>query len=219
VMDLVGQDLKVMSPSLGANNGAVNFCVTNYGYPPLYQSLAASTNTRANVQENFFILSRGNQTWTGTGYVVITNTVQGNLYSLYRFSMTTNASAANVPAMLYTNFLNISYTNSPPWSRLIDGVVGLRLQAFDVNGALITNNLPASLMKTNALPNVPGEAGYIFYGNAVPASVEIEMATVEDRALQQAEVQGAGSLTNQAGKVHIFRERVSIPNVDPSAYQ
>lgn len=229
-MDLMTGDLREMSPSLGANNGAMNFCVTNYGYPPLDQSLTASSNTRTNVQENFFILSRKNQDWTGTGYVVITNSAQGNLYSLYRFSMTMNVSASNSPAQLYTDFLNTDYTISPPWSRLIDGVVGLRVHAFDLNGALINTNVLASLMRTNSLPNLPGETGYVFYGNALPASVEIEMAVLEDRALQRAESlpddvpappndRRTLYLQEQAGKVHIFRQRVSIPNVDPAAYQ
>jgi hypothetical protein len=64
------------------------------------------------------------------------------------------------------------------------------------------------------------------FSNTLPASVEIEMATFEDRTLQRAEsfgsYQGATNYLaspDQSGKVHVFRQRVSIPNVDPSAYQ
>jgi hypothetical protein len=63
------------------------------------------------------------------------------------------------------------------------------------------------------------------FSNTLPAAVEIELGALEDRTLQRAE-SFAGSpaaqinyLQQQAGKVHIFRQRISIPNVDPSAYQ
>ena len=222
-MDLMTGDLRGMAPSLGANSGAMNFCVTNYGYPPVYQSLAPiSPNTRTNVQENFFILSRGNKngvpTWFGRGYAVYSSPT--NLYSLYHFSTDHPVGSSGAPDdLFYMDFSNFLASPNSHGGHLVDGVVGLRLQAFDLNGALINTNAPASLMRTNSLPNLPGEAGYVFYGNALPASVEIEMATVEDRTLQQAEVKGVGWLTNQVGKVHVFRQRVSIPNVDPAAYQ
>jgi prepilin-type N-terminal cleavage/methylation domain-containing protein len=226
-MDLMAQDLKATAPSMGVNNGAVNFCVTGYGYPPLYQSLVASGNMRANVQENFFILSLGNQngvpTWFGTGYAVYLSPT--NLYSLYRFSANSPVATPGMPGNLfYVSFRN--FTNAPAgYSHLVDGVVGLRLTAFDVNGAPVTNSLPASLMRTNSLLNVPGQPGYVFFSNAVPASVEIEMATLEDRTLQRASTWPNNSigqsnyLAQQSGKVHVFRQHVSIPNVDPSAYQ
>ena len=57
------------------------------------------------------------------------------------------------------------------------------------------------------------------------ASVEIDLGVLEDRALQRAETWPNGSLlqsnylAQQAGKVHMFRQRVKISNVDPSAYQ
>ena len=63
------------------------------------------------------------------------------------------------------------------------------------------------------------------FSNTLPASVEIEMAALEDRALQRASTwpnNSAGQsnyLAQQAGRVHIFRQRVTVPNVDPAAYQ
>jgi len=234
-MDLMAQDLKTMAPSLGASNGAVNFfAANNPNYSPLVQSLTASPGNmqRTYVLQQFFVLSRVNQSWTGTGYVVVTNSTQGNLYSLYRFSMTTNVSAFNSPAQLYTNFLTVSYTNSPPWSHLIDGVVELRVRAFDDNGGWMTNTLNFAGGQTNKnnnvlfLPPASGETGFYMFSNTLPASVEIEMATFEDRTLQRAgsfgSYQGATNYLagqNQSGKVHVFRQRISIPNVDPSAYQ
>jgi hypothetical protein len=68
------------------------------------------------------------------------------------------------------------------------------------------------------------------YSNAVPAAVELQMGLIEDRTLQRAESLGNGQfpylntaqrnyLAQQSGHVHLFRQRVSIPNADPTAYQ
>jgi len=169
-------------------------------------------------------LSRGNlngvPTWTGTGYAVITNPPSGSpLYPLYRFTTNLPVASAGAVVSLFTgfvNFLNVLPFAQTNYSHLIDGVVDLRLHAFDVNGALIITNLP-SYYGTNLPVDVPV---YYFFSNALPASVEIELATLEDRTLQRAESLPAGSvrvqyLQQQAGKVHVFRQRVSIPNVDP----
>ncbi len=99
-----------MSPSSGQYNistGAANFyaAVTTYASPPspLIQPLVASSppQSRTNVLENFFILSRGNAngvpTWYGVGYAVGTNAPPGSLYSLYRFA-TNHPVAAVDPA-------------------------------------------------------------------------------------------------------------------------
>jgi hypothetical protein len=62
------------------------------------------------------------------------------------------------------------------------------------------------------------------FSNALPASVEVELGILEDRTLQRAEsipIANVRSnyLAQQAGKVHLFRQRVWIRNVDPSAYR
>ena len=231
VMDLMASDLKLMSPSMDTNNGAVNFYAnTNVNEQPLVQPLVASSQQRMNVLEQFFILSRQNQTWTGVGYVVVTNSPQGDLYSLYRFSATTNAQLAGDPAaMLFNLFTNCALTSM---SHLMDGVVSLTVRAYDVNGGWMTNHVvfTGGQVATNKnvyffLPATFGETGFDMFSNTLPASVQIEMGVLEDRALQRAESLSASPsaqasyLQQQAGAVHVFRQRVSIPNVDPSAYQ
>jgi hypothetical protein len=235
-MDLITDDLRALSPSQGfftnrvGDFGPVNFYAgTNYYQnPPLIQSLVASTGSRTNVQQDIFILSQGNlngvPTWTGTGYLVCLS--PSNTYSLYRFStnrpVAQNLSASN---LFWGDFKNFrTYPNSGSYSKLLDGVVGFRVQTFDANGGLILTNRATIL--TNAQP-----PSIVFYSNALPASVEIEMATIEDRTLQRAESRPADLpalppgdsrtkyLQDQAGKVHVFRQRVAIPNVDPSVYQ
>ncbi len=70
-----------------------------------------------------------------------------------------------------------------------------------------------------------GLTGFEMFSNTLPASVQIEMGVLEDRALQRAEslsvsaTAQAGYLAGRAGQVHVFRQRVLIPNADPSAYQ
>lgn len=154
VMDIIAQDFRNMTPSLGVSNGPVNFYVGFYPNPnkfpysgtypnvimPLIQPLVGSANgsSRTNVLESFFILSRNNRTWTGTGYTV--GVLSTNfLFPLYRFSMSANISSANAPAVLFTNFWYSfpQYSipqNSTNWSHLIDGVVDLRVRVFDPAG-------------------------------------------------------------------------------------
>jgi len=237
-MDLMADDLRAMSPSLGQNNitnGAVNFYAnTNANGQPLVQSLIASSQSRTCVLENFFILSRGNQngvsTWHGVGYAVATNAPSGPLYSLYRFA--TNHPVASVdPAFIFTNEFRSFLNNPAAGSHLMDGVVSLTVRAYDVNGSRMTTNIifSAGQNVTNQnvfyFPPAWGQAGFAMFSNTLPASVEIEMGVLEDRTLQHAESLGgnflaqSNYLAGSAGKVHVFRQRVSIPNVDPAAYQ
>ena len=233
-MDLISTDLRGMSSSLQRSNGAVNFyAAVPSGYLPLVQSLVASGQSRTNVLENFFILSRQNQTWTGTGYVVGTGSVS-DINPLYRFSMSTNVASAD-PWWLFYHFTNdvandIANNSFTNMSRLMDGVVHLTVRAFDVNGGWMTNQLvfsgnqAATNRNTFYLQPALGEVGFQMFSNTLPASVEIQMGVLEDRTLQRAEsipdlTAQSNYLAQQSGKVHIFRQRVSIPNVDPAAYQ
>jgi hypothetical protein len=247
-IDLIKSDFETMRPSLDPSNGVVpvsmpgsifnnvNFYagVTTYASPPspLYQSLVGSNQQRTNVLENFFVLSSGNvngsPSWIGTGCVVSTNLPDGTLYPLYRFYMATNTMTGN-PAALYNAFASTSLTNSSVWSHLVDGVVGLRVRAYDTNGVWMNwqNSLNGQVTSNNIEYFTPqfGETGFYMFSNMLPASVEIEMGVLEDRTLQRAESLNASPtaqasyLAQHAGQVHIFRQRVPIRNVDPAAYR
>jgi hypothetical protein len=213
---------------------------------PLLQSLVGSSTPnilRTNVLESFFILTRQNTTWTGVGYVVDTTSPK-YFNPLYRFSASTNV-MGNDPTVLFNGFLNnlpaytglpISPTNSS-MSHLMDGVMDLRLRAFDPNGLWMTNlyvynGTNGILMTTNR--NILfsplnsgsgfGEVGFYLFSNKVPASVEIYLGVLEDRAIQRAQSLGnsiaqSNYLAQQAAKVHVFRQRAWIRSLDPSAYQ
>jgi hypothetical protein len=255
-MGMIKSDLEEMAPSFGASNGAVNFStavVATGTNNPLLQSLVGSgspTTLHTNLLENIFILTRQNMTWTGVGYVV--DTASPKYFNpLYRFSMSANVMAQNVPAVLFTNFftnlpaytgLPISPTN-PSMSHLMDGVVDLRLRAYDPGGLWMTNiydynstNSVLVITNKNVLflpdpgPNPDsgfGEVGFIMYSNTLPASVEINLGVLEDRAIQRAQSlpneppawAQSNYLAGRVGQVHVFRQRVWIRNVDPSAYQ
>jgi hypothetical protein len=144
-----------------------------------------------------------------------------------------NIFLANLPA--YTT-LPISPTNSS-MSHLLDGVVDLRVRAYDLGGFWMTNLPtyyydPVFAQMTNDLsknvlfsPPTFGEVGFYMFSNTLPASVEVNLGMLEDRAIQRAQSLAQNPtaqlayLTNHAGQVHIFRQRVWIRNVDPSAYQ
>jgi len=268
-MDLISRDLSTMTPSDASsnviyNNGAVdiywatngvNFFVgTNFfEYYPLWQKLPGATGNaqRENELEYFFVLGRENTKWTGAGYIVNAGASSPQpLYPLYRFYQETNISYN--PSVLYTNFLSAvyyaqSYNIWTNLSHVMDGVVHLRVRAYDPQGYLITNTERFSYSSvagwtTNfncnveCVPSLPGgEAGMTFLSNAVPAAVELELGVLEDHALQRANSLGipnsgdypASSLNgpqwqflqNQSGHVYVFHQRVTIPSLDSSAYQ
>jgi hypothetical protein len=105
----------------------------------------------------------------------------------------------------------------------------LTVRAYDTNGVWMTNGYAFGQTNTAKnvlfLPSAFGECGFYMFSNTLPASVEVQLGVLEDRALRRAETWPNGTpaqssyLAGQAGAVHIFRQRVTIPNVDPSAYQ
>jgi prepilin-type N-terminal cleavage/methylation domain-containing protein len=206
----------------------------NYSLP-LIQNLPGGAQQRTNLLENIFWVSRqninGHDSWVGTGYTVIA-TNSSPLFPLYRF--VTNAPASTDPSSLLYAYIaaiqNNAFTNTG-WSHLIDGVLDFRVQPFDLNGYGMTNSYQYNAGQYTTYPNTTffpppqyGVTGFYFLSNAIPGSVEIQMSSLEDAVLRRAESFGAPGiaqsnyLAQQAGRVHVFRQRVILPNVDPSAY-
>ena len=245
-MEMIAADLRTITPSYGWSNGAVNFSVLansssphpgfNNLYVPLLQNLPGGSIQRTNLLNYFFMLSRQNTKWIGIGYVV-DNTNTSDLFPLYRFYA--EAGIQSNPLILYTNFygsvLASQWTNM---SRLAGGVVHLTARAQDPVGSTVNGRWISGVFYpyTNALNTLffyppttgigsgYGEAQLYMYSNTVPAAVELELGVLEDRALARAQSLPFNStaqlnfLAQQSGSVHVFRQRVSIPNVDPSAY-
>jgi prepilin-type N-terminal cleavage/methylation domain-containing protein len=246
-VDLITTDLRAMTPSGGSSNwvsGTVNFfefdnnylSIPSVAYLPLQQSLPGSVSgaPRVNVLNYFFLLGRENTKWTGVGYVVNANSASP-LYPLYRFYA--EANIATPPYSLYAAFTNaVYYAQWTNMSHVQDGVVHLTVRPFDTTGYRMTNTAliiyPSPNGRTNFHDNAwftpfpsYGEVGFYMFSNMVPACVELQMGVLEDRALARAESFGnnytgrSNYLSQQSGHVHLFRQRVTIPNVDPSAYQ
>ena len=214
------------------NNGYLDFTIPTYNYKPLTQSLAGSSALRTNSLQWFFMLGRNNTSWTGAGYIVNSSS-SSPLYPLYRFYAQTNVNL-NPVTLFYlfeTYLINSQWTNM---SHVMDGVVHLNVRAYDPNGYWLTNGY--AYWQTNRPQNIwfsapfYGEVGFACYSNAVPAAVELQLGVLEDRALQRTAslgIPGSIGLTpaqltylqNQSGHVHLFRQRVTVPNVDPTAFQ
>ena len=238
-VDLIARDLRGLTPS--GNTNAVNFYTANndnffISYQPLYQSLPGSSNLRTNLLQGFFVLGRNNDKWTGAGYVVNSGDTN-SFYPLYCYHRS-DLSVQSDPRQLFAQFTTVIATGQ--WtnqymSHLMDGVVHLVVRAYDTNGYWMTNGYAFGqrLTVTNAwfFPSEWGEVGCDMVGSTVPASVELQLGVLEDSTVQRAE-----SLPNnlpalppndrrtqflylQSGKVHLFRQRVPIPNLDPTAYQ
>jgi len=240
-IEMITADVRQMTPSFKANT--LNFCVTNdqtSGW--LATPLVGTSGERTNALSAFFILTRGNEDGRPVlgivGYAVAPFSSNG-LYSLYRFS-TNRHELAEDPRFFFRDFTNFTAHITNNGSHLMDGVVHLTVRAYDTNGALISSNIVVrnviggiTNVVTNAFAHNLVYAGgksddlaYMFYSNMVPSSVEVEMGILEDRVLQRAESRPPGTgpgtrgdyLAAQAGKVHVFRQRVNIPSIDPAGY-
>jgi prepilin-type N-terminal cleavage/methylation domain-containing protein len=237
-------------------NGTVNFYINSNPFntttQPLTQYLPGTSARRTNVLENFFMLSHqnvnGNPTWVGTGYMVDPSSYPTN--SLYRFVMTTNVMKGN-PLNLFSSFSSAlggagvsklfnPFTNTVNWTHIMDGVVDLRVRAYDPDGFRITNGVDhyseQFINNRNTYVFVPNDTfnpllpyslklyGCYMFSNTVPATVEVSLGVMEDTVLRRAESLPPGAaqlnyMSNHVGQVHLFRQRVVIRNVDPAAYQ
>ncbi|MCW5555648.1 MAG: prepilin-type N-terminal cleavage/methylation domain-containing protein [Verrucomicrobiae bacterium] len=228
--EMLARELAQMTPAHAPRSNRVNYGVNFYagvpnmaGYVPLRQPLPGSATPaveRLNLLQELFFLSRYNRTWAGIGYLVTPR--DDGVAALYRYYGTNSGTNSQDPGLLYNTFLSTPLTNM---SRIVDGVVHFKIRAFDTNGVWINSDHPRPAV-TNILaqPFAFGEARDLrFYSNAVPAFVEFELGVLENRVLERARSIPVAArrayLEKQASRVHLFRMRVPIRNVDPTAYQ
>lgn len=226
--EMLSRELLQMTPANSYRSNDVNYGVSFYvglpNYTPLRQPLPGSSTPaeeRENLLEEMFFLTRYNRTWAGIGYLVTPpNEGVATLYRYYGTNSPDPRSPAHDPGMLFESYRNASLTNM---SRIIDGVVHFKVRAYDTNGVWIDRVLNLNI--TNIPPVYAfGEVRDLrFYSNAVPAFVEFELGILEQRTLERAKSIPVAArrayLEKQAGRVHLFRMRVPIRNVDPTAYQ
>lgn len=244
--DMISREVEQITPSY-QNNG-LNFFAEIPNYTPLPEALPGDPIPRTNILQDLFFITKVNQTWNGIGYYVRTNPAYSGVVdpvgTLYRYETNipispfnaggaSNAFQSYLAASSPTNYLVT--TNPAKISKILDGVVEFRVRCFDTNGVLLTGNnvlnvsnnfVNISNMFPALSPYPPNEVSfYAFSNNIVPASVEIEVGILEPAVLrryQSIPVTAAASrfsfLSNHAGNVELFRQRIAVRNVDPSAY-
>ena len=168
--------------------------------------------------------------------------------SLYRFTASTNVLDNNGlpsdPGQLYTAFQRALANNPLPISnRVCDGVVHFFLRASAPNGFPIFSDGSSTnaLFRTNAAnfgygffkpafvhpnPSCPDRLDLLrSWSNAVPAYLEFEFGLIESRTLARYNSIGdrAARLAylqreEISTRVHLFRQRIPVRNVDPAAF-
>lgn len=152
------------------------------------------------------------------------------------------------PSQLYRAFANAcvsgSVASTTISNRICDGVIHLRFRAFATNGFPLfsdgihtnacfhTNSLSPGYnlvrqTQTIANPSYPDRwSGLYFWSNALPASMEMELGILEQPAWERYNSipAPAARLTylqrsDICSRVHLFRQRMPIRNIDPLAYQ
>lgn len=235
--DLITRDLQQVAAAGQPDwvNFNCNFYIGQPNFDPMTQELPGSAVRRTNLMQETFFLTRENQMWTAVGYFVRTNDQSylgypaGGGGALYRFE--TNYSDTvfrRNPTWVWRDFV-AAQTNANRASRVLEGVVHFKLRSFDPAGRWLATNLPVNIytnFPSSPVLNYPfGETAYLFFvSNAIPASVEVELGVLEAREIERARAISSPTarakyLADQAGKVHLFRWRVPVRNVDSSVYQ
>ena len=249
VIEMMQREMSQIKPSKARNTVNFYAQIASAGgYKPLLQELPGIPNplgsplpNRTNILQEIFFLTEENQRWVGNGYFV-SSPAEG-VGTLYRCEYKSNY--GDDPRLLFIRFDNdlsrfygagLVGTNM---TRLLDGAVHLRVRAYNTNGMWITNSAPfknpfnvfvQQPYTTVYPPRVHEVEIYRCYSNVVPASVDMELGILEDAAIAKikslynpnAVAQATARrnyLTNQAARTHLFRIRVPIRNVDPTAYQ
>jgi len=221
-IQLMSQDLQQAYPSHLTN--AVNFEVMTKGASRL--DMVLPTGWRTNVLQEISFLARNGDEWLGITYRV--DHQNKGAGTLYRSVIATNPSLQNPQSgpvvrewIVVTNLFYRSSENVPSTNlhRIADGVVHLRVRAFNEQGQLYTEGKQyEDFVATNTIPEE-----YQFM-NRTPAYIDLELAILDPKAVTQFEARptalGARSyLTNQAHRVHLFSQRIALRARRPGAEQ
>jgi prepilin-type N-terminal cleavage/methylation domain-containing protein len=233
-MDIITREVQEMAPLTTAGTNAINCFVQIPGYSELQQDLPGSSAPRTNVLQDFFFVSRVNQEWVGTGYSVLDAT--NGIGSLYRYStnihvrsLDTLAKAYNPALGPYDLFFDAvsQWPDTDEFARVVDGVIHFRVRAYGTNGVLLDPFYDRGVYTNITVNYDPASASqftYEFRQDALPTALEIELAVVEPDVLERVRaLPAAGTvrqeyLAKEAGKVHVFRQRVPIRRANTDAY-
>jgi Tfp pilus assembly protein PilV len=231
-LELMAREVEQARPT-GLSNYANFYVNQNFSLPryELVQNLPGATGSRSNVLQQILFTAREGQEWAGIAYLIYYTNWIGTLYRCE-----TNLSQLDLSGS--PQLLNTVLSARP--SKVLDGVVNLRVTVFDSFGRGIdsayNNRYPATPLNYDLVdPRLPVHAdnvvNCVFFSNALPAYVEIELGILESKTADKARAMcedplDAAQLNSQrlflqkqAGKVQVFRQRIPIRNVDPSVYQ
>lgn len=228
-MAILTRDLQVMTAS---DLELITNCVVtaSAGAAEAFQDIPTGSQ-RTNFFQNISFLSRDNDEWIGTSYR-ISNAVNG-VGVLYRF--VTNRFRETLPQLNDVMLRELSDAVSfqtvlgdPRYSRVIDGVAGLRITPVFTNGIAYFNNDPRLIPAvtgtdtfgnryTNASLHVIKPDFYGFRSNDLPAYVDVELTILEPSTLAKfrareeiGQAEALEYLKRQVGRTHVFRQRVAI---------
>jgi hypothetical protein len=230
IMDIVSGDLRQMSDAQNTNfnpiayNGVYNYANSNYNFywdlppnVPLIVNYLNGVAIRTNELNEFFILEHTNTMWVGVGYAV-SNFPGVAVGSLYRYETNWNsltpAFANDLFSAFYNNILNTNFSSNY-WHKIADGVVDLRIRAFDQYGN--DDNEYYYTNSTGGFVTYPTNPNYTNGPANLPFSVELELGILEPDTLIQARAL-AGIPTalanflssNAAPNIEVFRQRITI---------
>lgn len=221
-------------------NGVVNlFLSTNFASPgPLLVTNPVDNFVSVLRLQDLYCLQPDRDDWRSIGYFVGETTTNASdqkllasgVGSLFRYESRTNRLTDQPPQRnwMFNGFANPG-TNATV-QRIIDGVVGFRIDALDDQGRPILsdyNNLPADALGFLTPPaGRPAYTKFFDVDGSLPAYLELELAVVEPDVLGiiKARTEGlpAGPATTariqsllgtQANRVHIYRQRIAIRSV------
>jgi prepilin-type N-terminal cleavage/methylation domain-containing protein len=202
-MELISRDLQdaAASSEVLTTNFQINMPA---GYSGMLTLPLLGSDTADVLIEDVSFLRRHNDDWTGES-LRVANADLG-VGTLYRLLVVTNR--------YYIGQLS-EYTRSAPlntnFMRVADGIVHFRVRPFDSKGLMITNLAPGFV-------GDPSKVAYLFYSNNLPPYVDIELAILEPKAVEQFRartnnmVKAREYLLKQAGRIHFFKERVALRN-------
>jgi type II secretory pathway pseudopilin PulG len=203
---------------------------------------------RTNYQQRFFFFTKVNQDWIGTGYQVVPNDANRLIGTLYRFSITNNSRIGPftnaTTAFLTTPVTNTAYMSRIAEGIVHLRVRLFSASGFPIIAD--RNGLGFAYVRTNAVlptassgyfayapvkdafaitdPRAPDETwGCYFVDDALPADVELELGILEPQLLARyrsipVATAARQFLSDHVAQVHIFRQRISIRNVDVSVF-
>jgi hypothetical protein len=168
--------------------------------------------------DQIFLLEHTNTTWVGVGYAV-SNYPGVHMGSLYRYETNWNALAPTFTNALFTQFfLNITSANFSTnyWHKVADGVIDMKINAFDQYGNTNDDFLPESGFYYIGYPLYPTFSSNPAT-NTLPNTVDLEFGILEPDTLVTARGLSANPAalasflaTNTTPHMEIFRQRVTV---------